>query len=115
MSETAAPIAPDPTHTTPKERVWEINCFIATEQGLLPDPGEVERCMIEVGAVLQRIGGVMSLATLREEISPGRVVTTKILVKWQSFVPKMSGVMTPEPEAEAGAEPVANGNGGSPE
>lgn len=116
MSETVAPTAPDPTHTTPSERIWEINCFLATEQGLIPDPGEVERAMIECGAILQRIGGVMSLASVREEVAPGRLVTTKLLVRWQSFVPKMSGVLVqPEPEIDPAAEISANGNGDTPE
>jgi hypothetical protein len=118
MESSAA--AADPTHTTPSERVWEINCYLSTEQGLLPDPLELDRAMIACGAILANIGGVMSLGTVREEISPGRVATTRILVKWQSFTPRMQGVVAPvltapepasaEPEAAAAS---ANGNGES--
>lgn len=115
MTETAAP---PHRATKPSERVWEIDCFVPTEHGLLADPLEVDRGMAEVGAILRRIGGVVSLASLREEIEPGRVVTTKILVRHQTFVPLMSGVTTPageEPLAEAAVEPGSNGDGGSGE
>lgn len=105
--------APDPTHTTPSVRVWEINCYLATQQGeLIPDPVELERAMVACGAVLQNIGGVMSLVAAREEIVPGRTVTTKILVKWESFVPKVQGAATqplapPPAPAPVPAEPEA--------
>jgi hypothetical protein len=96
---------PDPTVTTPKERIWYIDCYVRAQDGtLIPDPAEVERAMIAAGNVLSLIGGVMSIASVREEIEPGRVVTTRMMVRWQSFVPKVSGVVTDSPTAEPVAE-----------
>jgi predicted component of type VI protein secretion system len=119
----SATVPADPTHTTPSERVWEINCYLATQTGeLIPDPVELERAMVACGAVLQNIGGVMSMAAAREEISPGRVATTRILVRWHSFAPKVQGAAAqavaqsvPEPVEEPEVAAAANGNGASPE
>lgn len=95
----------DPTITKASQRVWEVNCYLPTEQGLIPDPAELERSMVELGGILSRIGGVVSIASVRKEITPGRVVTTGLLVRWDSFVPKVQMVA---PESEE-AEPVQNG------
>jgi hypothetical protein len=85
------------------ERLWTVPCFVRTDDGeLLPDTQAVASAMFECQAILTRVGGVMSLAAKRVEISPGRFETTAIVVRWQSFVPV---VRDPDEEgAEAGAE-----------
>lgn len=113
MESSTIPTA-DPTHTTPSERVWEINCYLATTTGeLIPDPVELERAMVACGAILERIGGVMSLIAAREEIAPGRLVTTKILVRWNSFAPKVQGTVTPPAVDAVEEEPAAASQNGA--
>lgn len=80
MSQGSAP--------TPAERVWTVPCFVRADSGeLLRDPGQVREAMLELAGILMRIGGMVQMVTRREEISPGAIETTEVIVRWRSYAP----------------------------
>lgn len=109
--------------STPAERVWSVPCFVRDPQtgAWLRDPGEVREAMIELAAILMRIGGMCSQITRRTELVPGSGVieTTEIIFRWRSYSPvqklpdeaeqaleDLGAEETTDAELEEQAEPV---------
>lgn len=91
--------------SVPAERIWIVDHFVTKDDGLggteyIPDPAAVNNGMLEIGAILSRVGGVVTLATRRQEISPGRVETVATVVRWRSFVPLERAQEAPPAEQE---------------
>lgn len=116
--------------SVPAERVWIIDHVVEVAAGApgamlvpdeqtgaaryyVPDPNAVSTGMLEIAAILSRIGGVVTLATRRKEISPGHAVTLATVVRWRSFAPLEKAQEAPvaeqeqPPAAEPPAEPVS--------
>jgi hypothetical protein len=107
MSETTPP---QPA-ARPSERIWPVECYVTDpERGLtLPDPIGMREAMFEAQAILTRAGGVLQIAAERTKDfpAPGLTSTTRLLFRWQSFVPiSQRDDFAPVAAAPNGAEPA---------
>lgn len=92
------------THLKPRPRLWVIEGD--PETGDL-DPDEIQAAFAEAAMIVNRVGGVVMIASRREQLPPnswgvpveGVYGTTALVVKWESYAP---AERRPEPEA---AEP----------
>ncbi len=90
--------------SVPAERTWIVDSYVVDRDGnYLPDPQSVAIAMAELQAILTRVGGVATLATRRQEISPGRTETLALVIRWRSFVPMEKAQEAPEHEQETDA------------
>lgn len=97
----------------PKERIWIIYHFDVDDAGgLIPRPDLVAAGMAEIGVILSRVGGVITVATRRKEVAEGRVETLATVVRWRSFVPMERAQEAPVAEQETGAPPTPPPPGG---
>lgn len=86
----------------PKERIWIIYHFDVDDAGgLIPRPDLVASGMAEIGVILSRLGGVVTLATRRKEVAEGRVETLATVVRWRSFVPVEKAQEAPVTEQDS--------------
>lgn len=110
-------------------RQWEHEVESEIPEGLIPDgPAldvprgslqELDALMAEAVHILDRIGGVISIGAVREEIAPGLWETDRFVFKWESYAPgrrhrgssengtgsQVQADPEREPEAEAEPEP----------
>lgn len=96
----------------PAERVWTVPVGFVDDAGsYVPDGQALATSLLEIQGLLLRVGGVVQIATRRQEIAPGRIETTAIVYRWRSFVPVDRSQEAPPrerdgtPEQEA-AEPL---------
>lgn len=92
----------------PQEKVWRVEAVVRADNGeILRDPVAVREGMLELGAILSRVGGTAALVAERNEVEPGRVETTAIIVRYRTFSPIVTRVE--EPLAEEGEVEVPDG------
>lgn len=91
----------------PAERIWRIPCYVKDEQGqYIADQQAVAIAMGEAQAILFRLGGVIQIGTVREDVvEPDGfklTITTMMIIRHQRFVPKVepSAPAAPAPEEE---------------
>lgn len=75
----------------PSTRQWVIEAPSEEEIG-----AQLARVLVDVAAVLARIGGVVAIGSDREEIAPDIFRTVRVVVRWESFAPARR--LPPEPE-----------------
>jgi hypothetical protein len=74
--------------TNPSERVWVVPVGFVDENGQwIPDVNALTTGLLELQGLLFRVGGVMQIATRRQEVAPERIETTALVFRWRSFVP----------------------------
>jgi hypothetical protein len=94
----------------PRPRLWVVEAD--PETGEL-DPEQITEAIVEAATIVNRVGGVVLIASRREELPPdtwgvpveGVYGTTALVVKWESYAPVPRP--QPAPEPEEAPEPVA--------
>jgi hypothetical protein len=93
----------------PSSRQWVIENSYDPETGELLSSVDQQAAfrLQRLAIVLADIGGTLAVVADREEVQPGIYVTTRIVIRWESFAParRPRAVAEPEPEpVEAEAE-----------
>lgn len=94
--------------TTPAERVWTVPTGYVDDNGLwVPDVNALTTALLELQGLMFRVGGVMQIATRRQEIAPDRIETTAMVFRWRSFVPVDRSQQAPVREQDGTPEQAA--------
>lgn len=96
----------NPEALGPNEKQWVVQTAHRLPDGTVtPIPQALENAMLELAAIVQRIGGVASVASRQLQVTPGQVETTSVVFRWQAFAPVDQGGApeseAPPPEAPA--------------
>jgi hypothetical protein len=65
------------------------------------DPDSLVEAVLEVVAILRRVGGTVQIASQRAEIAPGVVITESYIFAYNSFTPLVRRLPRDEPQQEA--------------
>lgn len=69
------------------KRPWIVPTVAQLPDGqVVPDPEATAAALLELQGMLQRLGGTVAIGTERHEVN-GRVLTTALHIKYDSFVP----------------------------
>jgi hypothetical protein len=96
---------------TPSERTWIIGpSLIPDDRPLspeeLPDQMQLQNALSELGPILERIGGVVSIAVERAPSTiEGVYIPIRYVIRWHSFVPARDAQVA-EPPAQNGSSAV---------
>lgn len=83
---------------SPTENQWSIATAVRLPSGeVVADTRAMENAMLEVGAILQRTGGIVTIHARCAEVAPGQVETCSIVCRSQSFAHTESDVEPPAP------------------
>lgn len=95
-----------PAADKPAKRQWEVRVYpVHPETGETVkldeyrDDREFAQSILELKGILDRLGGVVSIATKREEFGSGDIRTVALIFRWEAFVPVQRS-KEPEPVEE---------------
>lgn len=67
------------------------------------DRDEVRQALLDLEGALYQLGGMMTVSSVRREISEGQFITTGILMAYDSYTPALRDEVKDEEPAEDGA------------
>lgn len=90
--------------SSPAERIWTVNTYLVDEAGGYHEqPQALTTALLECVGIISRLGGVIQMASRRQEIAPGWVVTVAVVFRWRSFVPVDRAQEAPPAEQDGSA------------
>lgn len=87
-----------------QERTWTVDSdpFVVESH----DSGELFASLLEATQILSRIGGVVMIAAVREEVAEDLFQTVRYAFRWNSYAPAKR-MDKPQPVPDPDPEPVA--------